>query len=145
MQSSLLFLYVVSSCLLTCICQGQSIVNPLTDTTSTPVSNKVLLLHEIVGETIDSTEKSHYHLFPFWSREEFVSAAVYQKPDSTYLLAGNMRDGSVRSLIISATDLGNIRYQVSYYAGKIKSTDNTSIIWQGVSKLLFEVIHEVHK
>ena len=30
-----------------------------------------MVLHDTLGVTIDSTEKSNYHLFPYWHTEEF--------------------------------------------------------------------------
>ncbi len=45
-------------------------------------SARVIIISNAVGETIDQTEKEHYHLLP--SVKNFVSAAFYRAPDSTY-------------------------------------------------------------
>src|SRR3972149_3789596 len=49
-------------------------------------AQKVIILSQNVGETIDSSEKGKYYLFPFYKKEEFQSAQFLQMPDSSIVL-----------------------------------------------------------
>ncbi len=54
-------------------------------------SLRVKVIHEYVGEVIDSTEKSKYHLFPFLSSKQFISAQFLTKPDGSVILRAKMK------------------------------------------------------
>ena len=56
----------------------------------------VLIISDKVGDVIDSAEKAQYKLFPFWRKEEFVSAQFIQKDDGRIFLIGKMKDGSTK-------------------------------------------------
>lgn len=59
--------------------------------------NVVVILSQKVGETIDSTEKVQYGLFPFYKKEDFQSAQFLQMPDSSIVLKAVMKDGSIKN------------------------------------------------
>lgn len=67
-------------------------------------STRVIIISQVVGEKIDSIEKRYYHLFPFYTSKEFLSAQFFQRADSSIFLKADMKDGETRTLVFSKTD-----------------------------------------
>lgn len=91
---------------------------------------------------IDSTEKAKYHLFPFWTKEEFRGAYFYRKADSSIVLKGAMKDGSIKTMAYPQADFNNSAYLVKYYSGLIKP-DNSAYITGGIElalRLIFGIV-----
>jgi hypothetical protein len=59
-------------------------------------STKVLSISSVIGDIIDSAEKAKYDLFPFWFSDEFSSAQFIQQPDSSIILVGRMKNGTIQ-------------------------------------------------
>lgn len=78
-----------------------------------------IVLHEVVGECIDSSEKVKYHLFPFWMNSHFDHAEFYRNTDSTMFIVGTMKDGSLDTVTCSQEELVHNNFLVRYYAGLI--------------------------
>lgn len=85
---------------------------------------RVVILHDTVGATIDSAEKATYHLFPFWSKEEFHHAEIIMNADSSFTLVGTMKNGSIRKLPCSKQEFKQHRYLVCYYSGQVPPPDS---------------------
>jgi hypothetical protein len=102
---------------------------------------RILTLHELVGETIDSLEKEKYHLFPFWKKEEFGSAQVAMATDSSLHITAIMKDQSIRTLSVSKQDLANMHWLVSYHAGLIKEdySELSTFAIDAMIKIIFEL------
>jgi len=54
-----------------------------------------ILISSKVGNMIDSIEKVHYRLFPFYSSKIFIAAAFIRESDSTIMLEAKLRKDSV--------------------------------------------------
>ncbi|MGQ0826836.1 MAG: phage holin family protein [Bacteroidota bacterium] len=74
---------------------------------------KVLIVNPIVGESIDSTEKVNYHLFPFWGPSVFRSARFIKKTDGKIYLEGTMKTGETKTIIYTESDFSSIGSQIS--------------------------------
>ncbi|HTF04006.1 MAG TPA: hypothetical protein VK826_08270 [Bacteroidia bacterium] len=80
---------------------------------------RVVVLHDTLGMTIDSSEKAAYHLFPFWYASDFHHAEYVMNADSSLSIIGTMKDGSTRVLPCSKQEFAQHRYLVYYYAGQV--------------------------
>ena len=87
---------------------------------------RLVTLHPLVGEKIDSTEKVTYHLFPFWPKEDFACAYIIELPNNTYKLTEVLKNRSTTIILLSKADVDNMHYQVSYYGGEVRA-DNSDI------------------
>lgn len=79
----------------------------------------IIVLHDTVGESIDSTEKTKYHLFTFWSAKQFNHAEFLMNADSTLSIRGTMKDGAVYIIPCTKKEFDQYNYQVRYYAGLV--------------------------
>lgn len=82
-------------------------------------SEQIIILHDTVGTSIDSTEKAKYHLFTFWSAKQFDHAEFLLNADSTISIRGTMKDGAVYIIPCTKKEFDQYNYQVRYYAGLI--------------------------
>lgn len=111
-------------------------VKPDTSNTSDD-SLKILTVSLKVGETIDSTEKATYKLFPFWKNGDFESAQFVQDINGNIFLIGKMKNGSTKKIRYTHEDFRNttkkyfnedLTYENSLYvrsgSGDNKSPDN---------------------
>lgn len=99
---------------------------------------RLVTLHPLVGERIDSTEKIKYHLFPYWKKEDYSSAYITEEPGSGYKITGLMKDGSTKTIPVTAADIKNMHFLVSYYGGLIKE-DNSDLVELGL-RVVFDII-----
>ena len=79
---------------------------------------RAMIVHHLVGDIIDSTEKSKYHLFPFWKKEEYKLAQFFQKNDGSIFLLGTMKDGSTKTILYSREQFEQTTSLINSFAGK---------------------------
>ncbi|MFZ5552805.1 MAG: hypothetical protein ACOZCO_06800 [Bacteroidota bacterium] len=96
------------------------------DTLNQKPPKNSIVLHELTGETIDSLEKTQYHLFPYWKKDEFLSARIFQLTDNTFEIEGKMKNGTSKTVYATKNDIDNMCYQVSFHAGKITKKPATA-------------------
>lgn len=75
-------------------------------------SAKVLIVHPLVGEMVDSTEKVKYGLFDFWPNSNFVSARFLEKEGRIYL-EGKMKSGEIKIVQYSELDFNQTATKIS--------------------------------
>ena len=75
-------------------------------------SIKVLTVHPLVGEIIDSTEKARHNLFDFWDDRSFVSARFIEKSGEIYL-EGTMKSGEVKTIPYTEQAFNKTNTQIS--------------------------------
>lgn len=88
-------------------------------TASAQDTTRLLVVSTVVGDVIDSAEKAQYNILPFWKKEDFVSAQFTEEPGGKLLLTGQMKDGSVKTLVYTRQDIMNTAYVIDYRAGRI--------------------------
>lgn len=98
---------------------------------------RLVTLHPLVGEKIDSTEKVTYHLFPYWKKEDFTCAYITELPNGTYKATEILKNKSTSLLILSKKDVDDMHYEISYYGGEIPE-DNSDILHLAV-RVIFGV------
>lgn len=92
---------------------------------------QLVVLHELVGTSIDSAEKVKYHLFPNWPDQHFSHAEFYRNTDSTMFIVATMRDNSADTMACSKDEFGRDNFLVRYYAGLIPKEKKNSVAWIG--------------
>lgn len=76
-----------------------------------------LSLSSAVGRTIDSAEKVQYGVLTFWPKEEFQSAQFILQRDSTVMIVGTMKDGSVKTVPCTREYVRQTAYVIDRRAG----------------------------
>jgi hypothetical protein len=89
---------------------------------------RVYVLHDTVGESIDQSEKIKYHLFTFWSDTAFDHAEFIMQSDSSIVLIGIMKNGSVDQRVCTKENMRHYNFLVRYYGGMIPEQDNSSSV-----------------
>jgi hypothetical protein len=82
-------------------------------------TSRIYVLHDSVGESIDQSEKIKYHLFTFWSDTAFDHAEFIMQSDSSILLVGTMKNGTIDERKCTKESLANDNFLVRYYAGLV--------------------------
>ena len=86
----------------------------------------VYVLHDSVGTTIDQSEKIKYHLFTFWSDSSFDHAEFVMQQDSSIVLIGTMKNGTVQEKKCTKEQMDQYNFLVRYYAGLIPESSASS-------------------
>ncbi|MBA3972397.1 MAG: hypothetical protein H0X46_09705 [Bacteroidetes bacterium] len=73
---------------------------------------KILTVHPLVGEVIDSTEKIKYQLFDFWDDRNFVSAQFIEREGKIYL-EGIMKDGEIKTVPFTEQNFNKTTTQIA--------------------------------
>ena len=85
-------------------------------------SQDTITISPKVGAVIDSSEKTHYRLFPYYSSKIFVSAVFFKTSDSTITLHSLLRKDSIAERKISMNEFLFIKNMIDNdYAGKTET------------------------